>query len=83
VAVERLAWEGFEALSKGSGDKVDKTVVYDFTGNAKPGVMTAMLKALNVRADRVVSQPDPNRTVDFKVVLGSDYKSCTAPGFAQ
>ncbi|MCC7448923.1 MAG: LCP family protein [Anaerolineae bacterium] len=83
VAAERLLWDGFEPQAKGAGDPTAKTVVYDFTGSAKPGTLQAMLKALNVKADRVVSQPDPNRTVDFRVVLGADYNSCSAPGYAK
>jgi polyisoprenyl-teichoic acid--peptidoglycan teichoic acid transferase len=82
VAADRLAWEGFAVQSKGGTSPADKTVVYDFTGNAKPGTLNAMLKGLGLRPDRVISEPDPNRTVDFRVVLGADYKSCTAPGFS-
>jgi len=83
VAAERLLWDGFEPQAKGAGDPTAKTVVYDYTGSAKPGTLQAMLKALNVKADRVVSQPDPNRAVDFRVVLGADYNSCSAPGYAK
>lgn len=83
VAVDRLAWGGFEAAAKGAGDTAAKTVVYDYTGNAKPATLNALLKALNVRADVVQSQPDPNRTVDYKVVLGADYNSCSAPGYTK
>ncbi len=83
VAVDRLAWEGFEATAKGVGDATPKTVVYDYTGSAKPALLNSMLKALNVKASVVQSQPDPNRTVDFKVVLGADYNSCSAPGYAK
>lgn len=81
VAADALAWNGFEAQSKGSGDATPKTTVYDYTGSAKPGVLVAILKALNLKQNQVVSQPDPNRTVDYRIVLGSDYKSCTASGF--
>lgn len=83
VAVDRLTWGGFEAVAKGAGEPTAKTVVYDYTGNAKPATLTAMLKALNVKPTVVVSQPDPNRTVDFKVILGADYNSCSAAGFAK
>ncbi len=83
VAAERLAWEGFETVAKGGTEPANKTVIYDFTGSAKPGVINIMLKALNLRSDRVISQPDPNRTADFRVVLGKDYNSCSVPGFDQ
>jgi polyisoprenyl-teichoic acid--peptidoglycan teichoic acid transferase len=81
VASDRLTWEGFDVQPKGGTEPTDKTVVYDFTGSAKPGVLNVMLKALNLRQDRVISQPDPNRTVDYRIVLGQDYHSCSVPGF--
>ena len=56
-------------------------ILYDFTGSAKPGVLNIMLKALNLRPDRVINQPDPNRPVDYRIVLGKDYNSCSVPGF--
>jgi LCP family protein required for cell wall assembly len=83
VAVDRLTWGGFDATAKGTGAITPKTVVYDYTGSAKPATLTAMLKALNVKQSAVVSQPDPNRTVDFRVIIGADYNSCSAAGFAK
>ncbi len=82
VAGDRLSWGGFAATPKGAGDATAKTVVYDYTGGANPGTLVALLKALNVKQSAVQSQPDPNRTVDFKIVLGADYNSCSAPGYA-
>ena len=81
IAVDHLSYGGFEATPKGPTDKTPKTVVYDYTGNAKPATLTALLKALNVKPNVVQSQPDPNRTSDFKVVLGADYNPCSAPGY--
>jgi hypothetical protein len=83
VAADRLLWSGFGAVTKGKGDLTAKTIVYDYTGNAKPATLTALVKALNVKNTQIQSQPDPNRTVDFRIVLGTDYNSCSAPGFAK
>jgi LCP family protein required for cell wall assembly len=81
VAGDRLVWEGFAATPKGPEGQVAKTTLYDLTGGAKPGAVQTMLRALNLKASQVVSQPDPNRTVDFRLELGADYNSCSAPGF--
>ncbi len=81
VAVDLLSWEGFRATARGQGEATAQTVIYDFTGSASPQVLQALRRALNIRADRIISQPDPNRTVDFRIVLGADYVSCSAPGF--
>lgn len=81
VAVDLLSWEGFRAVARGQGEATAQTVIYDFTGSASPQVLQALRRTLNIRADRIISQPDPNRTVDFRVVLGADYVSCSAAGF--
>jgi len=81
VATDRLAWGGFAGVAQGTTDVTGSTVVYDYTGGAQPALLAGLLKALNVKASVVVSQPDPNRTSDFKVVLGADYNTCSAPGY--
>ena len=81
VAADHLGSEGFEVHDLGAGDPATKTVVTDLTGSAKPGVLNALTKTLNLKPNQVVSQPDPNRTADFRVILGNDYNSCTASGF--
>ena len=81
VAVDRLAWGGFAGSAQGATDATGKTVVYDYTGGAQPALLASLLKALNVKPSVVVSQPDPNRTSDFKVTLGTDYNTCSAPGY--
>ncbi len=81
VAVDLLSWEGFRAVARGQGEATAQTVIYDYTGSASPQVLQELRRTLNIRADRIISQPDPNRTVDFRVVLGADYVSCSAPGF--
>jgi LCP family protein required for cell wall assembly len=83
VAVDRLLWGGFAATAKGEGGIVPKTTIYDYTGSSNPATLTALLKALNAKPNQVESQPDPNRTVDFKIVLGADYNSCSAAGFTK
>jgi len=83
VAADHLTWAGFVGQAQGETDATAKTAVYDYTGNAQPALLSALLKALNVKPSAVVSQPDPNRITDFKVVLGSDYNTCSAPGYGK
>lgn len=75
VAADRLSWEGFAARSVGSQQTVqrDFTIVYDYTGGAKPGSLKTLLRTLRTGDNAVVSQPDPNATVDFRVEMGKDY----------
>ena len=60
-----------------SGDNIPDTLVYDFTGQTKGSSIGAITEALNVSPANVRVEPDPNRTVDYRVVLGASYNSCT------
>jgi LCP family protein required for cell wall assembly len=78
VAADRLAWDGFASTVIGTEGIVNRaaTVIYDYTGNAKPSSLQTMMKDLRVPAADVIQQPDPNRTVDFRVEIGHDYANC-------
>jgi len=78
VASDRLAWEGFAANPMGGSDGVirDLTVIYDYTGQAKGSVVEDLKRILRVTDDQIISEPDPNRTVDFRVEIGRGYNSC-------
>lgn len=78
VAADRLAWEGFiPQIATSAPDYQDATMIYDFSGQSKGSSLTALQAALRVRSENIVVQPDPNRTVDFRVVIGGGYSSCT------
>jgi hypothetical protein len=78
VAADMLSWQGFDASAIG-GDGIanrDATVIYDYTGNAKPNSLKAILTTLRMDASAVVSKPDPARQVDFRIEMGHDYSKC-------
>jgi len=51
-------------------------MIIDYTGTSKGSSLNQLVGLLNIRPDQVVVQPDPNRTVDFEIILGADYNSC-------
>ncbi len=79
VAAERLAWEGFVPIVGGQADRTDytDTVIIDYTGRTKGSSLNAIVDVLNANSNNVRIEPDPNREVDFRVILGSNYDSCT------
>ncbi len=78
VAADRLAWEGFvPQLATDAAAYQDATMIYDFTGQSKGSSLAALQAALRVRSENIILQPDPNRSVDFRVVIGGNYLSCT------
>ncbi len=78
VAADRLAWEGFSAtLADGLGPiQRDWTVIYDYTGQSKGSPLPELERLLRVADEQVIVEPDPNRTVDYRVELGAMYNSC-------
>jgi LCP family protein required for cell wall assembly len=82
VAADRLNWEGFNAIPAGAAATTDyaDTVIIDYTGQEKGSSLEAIAGNLNVRPENVLIQPDPNRTVDFEVIVGSSYNSCSEGG---
>lgn len=78
VAADRMAWEGFGVKVLPTEGMVNRssTVIIDYTGNAKPASLQALMRVLRVNKASVQQKPDPNATVDFRVEMGKDYSSC-------
>lgn len=79
VAADRLAWEGFAATPVGAPEnpiRRDLTVIIDYTGQSKGSALNDLLRVLRASEEQVIVQPDPNRTVDYRVEIGTSYNSC-------
>lgn len=80
VAADRLAQEGFVTeIVEEAGRYRNYNSIYDFTGQEKGSPLPTLQKVLRVTDDGIVVQPEPNRTVDYKIYLGDNYRfwSCT------
>ena len=79
VAADRLAWEGFVPIVGGEADRTDypDTVIIDYTGRTKGSSLNTIIRVLNANPNNVRVEPDPNSPVDFRVILGANYNSCT------
>lgn len=78
VASDRLGWEGFNAIAYGEAETTDytDTVLIDRTGETRGGSLNQIADLLNVRSENIIIDPDPNRTSDYEVIIGSNYHSC-------
>jgi hypothetical protein len=78
VAADRLIWEGFAPWAMGPADQTayTDTVITDYTGSTKGGSLEELVGLLNILPQNIVIEPDPNRTTDFKIILGANYNSC-------
>ncbi|MCC6973231.1 MAG: LCP family protein [Anaerolineae bacterium] len=85
VAADRLSWEGFTIQmigSEGVPARTD-TVIYDYTGGAKPASLETLRKALRVHPSLVLSEPNPNADSDFRVEMGRSYGTSCFYGLPQ
>ncbi|MFQ6099985.1 MAG: LCP family protein [Anaerolineae bacterium] len=79
VAAERLRWEGFEVMSVGPADgPYPRTQIVEFTTTSKGSAISRLMRLYGRHWSDVISQPTEDRTVDFRVILGSDYDPCIA-----
>jgi polyisoprenyl-teichoic acid--peptidoglycan teichoic acid transferase len=79
VAADRLGWSGLSAIPMGTADRTDyvDTTLVDYTGQSKGSSRDEIASILNIKPENILVNPDPNREVDFEVILGSSYNSCT------
>jgi LCP family protein required for cell wall assembly len=84
VAADLLNWDGFAAFAAGSeaGNYRSRSEIFDFSGRTKGSAVEALLDSLQLSAAAIVVQPDTDRAVDFRVILGTDYRSCRHPVMA-
>jgi hypothetical protein len=82
VSADRLAWEGFagRVLNTPIDRPLDLTIIYDYTGQTKGSALEDLKRVLRVSDTQIVAQPDPNRTVDFRVEIGAAYNACVYGG---
>lgn len=79
VAAERLGWEGFEVVSVEPADaSYPRTQIVDFTTSSKGSAISQLISLYRRDASDVISQPTEGSTMDFRVILGSDYDPCIA-----
>lgn len=78
VASERLRTAGLNAYAAGVADQTNvvDTQVIDYAGLDRGSPLPLILEELNISNASVTVQPDPQRTVDYQVIVGSSYDSC-------
>ncbi|MDQ7024507.1 MAG: LCP family protein [Anaerolineae bacterium] len=78
VASERLRASGLNAYAAGVADQTNRadTQIIDYAGLDRGSPLPLILEELNISNANVTVQPDPQRTVDYEVIVGSNYDSC-------
>jgi hypothetical protein len=78
VAAERLRTIGLNAYAAGLADQTNltDTQVIDFAAFDRGSPLALILEELNINSANVAVQPDPQRTVDYQIMIGANYNSC-------
>ena len=76
VAAERLRWEGFEVMDvqrvEGS---YPRTQIWDYTTTSKGSPLPHLMYLYQRYAGDVIYQPNPDRAVDFRLILGDELEA--------
>lgn len=80
LAASRLNYAGYQTVIS-LADHFDYTysVLVDFTPAQDPNQQQAIISTLNLYSANIISLPDPNSPVQYRVILGYDYEPCFQP----
>jgi len=80
LAADRLLRQGFGAVI-GQTDRQDypQTQLTDFTSTAKGSAVPYLQWMFDISPENVVSAPDPNVPVQYRLIVGADYQTCRSP----
>lgn len=80
LAASRLNYAGYQTiLSNADRRDYGASVLVDFTPGQDPNQRQTILSTLNLFSANVISQPDANSPVQYRVILGYDYEPCFQP----
>ncbi len=80
LAASRLNYAGYETTI-GTVDSRDygTTVLVDHTVAQDPNQRQSIINALGTYSANILSMPDPNSKVQYRLIVGSDYQACFQP----
>ena len=80
LAASRLNYAGYQT-SLSNADRRDyvSSVIVDFTPGQDPNQRQSIISVLNLYSPNIISLPDTNSPVQYRVILGYDYEPCFQP----
>jgi LCP family protein required for cell wall assembly len=78
VGADKLAWAGYQVMRYGPADRPDypTTLIYDYRTTTKGSRLAELGRIFRAGPENLISQPDPNATVEYRVILGNDWNPC-------
>lgn len=80
LVASRLNYAGFETITS-TADNRDyaNTVLIDLTAAQDPNQQQTILNVLGAYSANVLSIPDPNSKVHYRLIIGAEYDACFRP----
>ncbi|NWF63752.1 MAG: LCP family protein [Chloroflexi bacterium] len=80
LVASRLNYAGFETMTTAADNRnYANTVLVDFTAGQDPAQQQTILNVLGTYSANILSLPDPNSTVQYRLIIGADYETCFKP----
>jgi hypothetical protein len=80
LAASRLNYAGYQtAITTADRRDYANSVLVDFTPGQDPAERETIIAALNLYSANIISLPDANSAVQYRVILGYDYEACFQP----
>jgi hypothetical protein len=80
LAASRLNYAGYQTIiSNADNRNYAASVIVDFTPGQDPNQRQTIISTLNLYSANVISLPDANSPVQYRVTLGNDYEPCFQP----
>jgi len=80
LAADELLLNGFQVTNiQGADTYYEQTVLIDYTTTSKGSPLPLLQRLFNVWGENVISQPDPNSPVSFRLIVGAEYQPCVRP----
>ncbi|MBP6176777.1 MAG: LCP family protein [Anaerolineales bacterium] len=80
LAASRLNYAGFQTtISNADRRDYASSIIVDFTPGQDPNQQQTILSSLNLSTATILSLPDANSPVQYRVILGYDYVPCFKP----
>lgn len=80
LASSRLNYAGYQTITTPADNRgYANSVLVDFTTNQDPNERQSIINVLGIYSANIISLPDPNSAVRYRVILGGEYEPCFKP----
>lgn len=78
VGADRLNWAGYRVTRYSLADRPDypTTLIYDLRSTSKGSRLSELGRLFRVPQSNLISQPDANADVEYRIILGADWEPC-------